>query len=83
MEYLNFLVDDSDLDTDLSQIEHLLQTAEAVRRDGRPRWFILTGLIHDLGKILCLCGEPQCGHPGRNQTGFFAPLRMTAGVASS
>src|SRR5215471_4454409 len=28
MEYLNTLVDDSDPDTDLSQIEHLLQTAE-------------------------------------------------------
>ena len=27
--------------------------------DGHPRWFILTGLIHDLGKILCLFGEPQ------------------------
>ena len=59
MEYLNTLVDDSDPDTDLSQIEHLMQTAEAIRRDGHPRWFILTGLIHDLGKILCLSGEPQ------------------------
>ena len=59
MEYLNALVDDSDPDTGLSQIEHLLQTAEAVRRDGHPRWFILAGLIHDLGKILCLWGEPQ------------------------
>jgi inositol oxygenase len=59
MEFLNTLVDDSDPDTDLSQIEHLLQTAEAVRADGHPRWFILTGLIHDLGKILCLFGEPQ------------------------
>jgi inositol oxygenase len=59
MEFLNTLVDDSDPDTDLSQIEHLMQTAEAVRRDGHPRWFILTGLIHDLGKILCLFGEPQ------------------------
>lgn len=59
MEYLNTLVDDSDPDTDLSQIEHLLQTAEAIRQDGHPRWFILTGLIHDLGKILCLFGEPQ------------------------
>jgi inositol oxygenase len=59
MEYLNTLVDDSDPDTDLTQIEHLLQTAEAIRRDQRPRWFILTGLIHDLGKILCLWGEPQ------------------------
>ena len=59
MEYLNTLVDDSDPDTDLSQIEHLLQTAEACRRDALPRWFILTGLIHDVGKILCLWGEPQ------------------------
>jgi inositol oxygenase len=59
MEYLNTLVDDSDPDTDLSQIEHLMQTAEAIRADGHPRWFILTGLIHDLGKILCLYDEPQ------------------------
>ncbi len=59
MEYLNTLVDDSDPDTDLSQIEHLLQTAEAIRKDGHPRWFVLTGLVHDLGKILCLWGEPQ------------------------
>jgi inositol oxygenase len=59
MEFLNTLVDDSDPDTDLSQIEHLMQTSEAIRADGHPRWFILTGLIHDLGKILCLFGEPQ------------------------
>ena len=59
LEYLNTLVDDSDPDTDLSQLDHLLQTAEQIRRDGHPRWFILTGLIHDLGKILCLYGEPQ------------------------
>ena len=59
MEYLNTLVDESDPDTELSQIEHLLQTSEAARRDGRSDWFILTGLIHDLGKVLCLWGEPQ------------------------
>jgi inositol oxygenase len=59
MEFLNNLVDDSDPDTDLTQIEHLLQTAETIRADGHPRWFILTGLIHDLGKILCLWDEPQ------------------------
>ncbi len=52
LEYLNTLVDDSDPDTDLSQLDHLLQTAEQIRRDGQPRWFILAGLIHDLGKIL-------------------------------
>ncbi len=59
LEYLNTLVDDSDPDTDLSQIEHNLQTAEAIRRDGHPDWFVLTGLVHDLGKVLCLYGEPQ------------------------
>jgi inositol oxygenase len=58
-EYLNTLVDDSDPDTDLSQIEHLLQTSEAIRRDGHPRWFVLAGFIHDLGKVLCLYGESQ------------------------
>jgi inositol oxygenase len=58
-DYLNTLVDDSDPDTDLTQIEHLLQTSEAIRRDGHPRWFILAGFIHDLGKVLCLYGEPQ------------------------
>ena len=59
LEFLNTLVDSSDPDTSLAQIEHLLQTAEAIRRDGHPRWFILTGLIHDFGKVLCLFGEPQ------------------------
>jgi inositol oxygenase len=58
-DFLNTLVDESDPDTDLSQIEHLLQTSEAIRRDGHPRWFVLTGFIHDLGKVLCLYGEPQ------------------------
>ena len=59
MEFLNTLVDDSDPDTDLTQIEHLLQTAEAIRKNGHPRWFILAGFLHDLGKVLCLYGEPQ------------------------
>lgn len=59
LEFLNTLVDSSDPDTSLPQIEHLFQTAEAIRRDGHPRWFILTGLIHDFGKVLCLFGEPQ------------------------
>ena len=58
-EYLNTLVDDSDPDTDLTQIEHLMQTSEAIRKDGHPRWMVLTGFVHDLGKVLCLYGEPQ------------------------
>lgn len=63
-EYLNTLVDDSDPDTDLTQIEHLLQTSEAMRANNEPRWMILTGFVHDLGKVLCLYGEPQWGVVG-------------------
>ena len=40
--------------TSLSQIDHLLQTAEAIRRDGKPEWMQMTGLVHDLGKLLFL-----------------------------
>ncbi|WP_437486731.1 inositol oxygenase family protein [Sorangium sp. So ce1014] len=59
LELLDQVVDDSDPDTELSQIAHALQSAEAARRDGQPRWFVLTALIHDAGKILCTWGEPQ------------------------
>ena len=59
LDYLNTLVDDSDPDIELDQLQHLLQTSEAIRRDGHPDWFVLTGLLHDLGKVLCLFGEPQ------------------------
>jgi inositol oxygenase len=59
LDYLNTLVDDSDPDIDLSQLQHLLQTSESIRAAGHPDWFVLTGLIHDLGKVLCLFGEPQ------------------------
>jgi inositol oxygenase len=59
LDFLDTLVDDSDPDISLSQSEHLLQTAEAVRADHHEDWFVLIGLIHDLGKILCLFGEPQ------------------------
>lgn len=53
---LNTLVDESDPDTSVGQIEHLLQTAEAIRRDGKPDWMQITGLIHDLGKLICFFG---------------------------
>ena len=66
MEYLNQLVDESDPDTQLNQIEHLLQSAEALRKDKCPDWMILTGLIHDLGKVLILFNEPQVGKKNQN-----------------
>nr|BAJ98201.1 predicted protein [Hordeum vulgare subsp. vulgare] len=54
-ELLDTLVDQSDPDTENGQIIHLLQTAEAIRRQYPGEeydWFHLTGLIHDLGKVL-------------------------------
>ncbi|KAF8400907.1 hypothetical protein HHK36_014210 [Tetracentron sinense] len=52
-ELLNEFVDESDPDLDEPQIEHLLQTAEAIRKDYPDEdWLHLTGLIHDLGKVL-------------------------------
>jgi inositol oxygenase len=59
LDYLNALVDDSDPDIELDQLQHLLQTSEAIRADGHEDWFVLTGLLHDIGKVLCLYGEPQ------------------------
>jgi inositol oxygenase len=58
-QFLNQLVDDSDPDTDLDQFQHLLQTSEAIRRDGHPDWMVMVGLVHDMGKVLCLFDEPQ------------------------
>ena len=59
MEFLDEFIDESDPDTELGQSEHLLQTAESIRRAGLPDWFVLTGLVHDLGKVLCSFDEPQ------------------------
>ncbi|CAL9084368.1 inositol oxygenase [Musa troglodytarum] len=63
VELLNEFVDESDPDLDEPQIEHLLQSAEAIRRDYPDQdWLHLTALIHDLGKVLlhpAFGGEPQ------------------------
>ncbi|TYG77683.1 hypothetical protein ES288_D03G214700v1 [Gossypium darwinii] len=54
-ELLNEIVDESDPDLDEPQIQHLLQSAEAIRKDyPNEDWLHLTALIHDLGKILVL-----------------------------
>lgn len=45
--------------TNMSQMEHLLQTAEAIRLDGKPEWMQVVGLVHDLGKLLYFF-DSQC-----------------------
>jgi len=54
-EALNSMIDASDPDINLPQIDHLLQAGEALRRKYPGEeydWLHLTGFIHDLGKIL-------------------------------
>jgi len=51
---LEEIIDDSDPDTNLTQLQHGLQTAEAIRREyPDEEWLQIAGLIHDLGKVLC------------------------------
>jgi len=58
LKYLNEIIDDSDPDTDLTQVQHAIQTAESSRKhkeynnEDEYDWLHVTCLIHDLGKIL-------------------------------
>jgi len=60
---LDKLVDESDPDTDASQMQHALMTAEAIRKKypaAEYQWLHVVGLIHDLGKVLSIkWKEPQ------------------------
>mmetsp|Transcript_33375 Transcript_33375/g.51856 ORF Transcript_33375/g.51856 Transcript_33375/m.51856 type:complete len:317 (+) Transcript_33375:82-1032(+) len=64
-EALQGYVDSSDPDTELPNMIHMLQTAEAIRAKGYPDWMQLTGLLHDMGKIMYLWGEARDGQIGR------------------
>ncbi|XP_063690131.1 inositol oxygenase-like isoform X2 [Bolinopsis microptera] len=60
MDVVAKLVDESDPDTSLPNDIHMYQTAERIREAHPDQpWFALVGLIHDLGKVLALHGEPQ------------------------
>lgn len=60
LEMLNNLVDESDPDISLPNIIHAFQTAQRARAEFPEHdWLHLTGLIHDLGKIMAFYGEPQ------------------------
>jgi inositol oxygenase len=60
IDLLDNFVDDSDPDVETWNIIHAFQTAEKIRKDYPDEdWMHLTGLLHDLGKVLCVWGEPQ------------------------
>jgi inositol oxygenase len=60
LDMLNDLVDDSDPDIDLPNSVHAYQTAERIRKlHPNEDWMHLTALIHDIGKIMPIWGQPQ------------------------
>jgi len=72
---LDDFTDLSDPDTSLPNSLHALQTAEAIRQVGTyPDWFILCGLIHDMGKILFMNG---CDEDGTSKTTQWAVVGDT------
>ncbi len=71
---LNDLIDVSDPDLDLPNIQHLAQSAEAIRKDNRPDWMQLVGLIHDLGKMLYIKGCDEDGTSQNEQWGLVGDI---------
>ena len=74
MAHLNELIDVSDPDLDLPNVQHLIQSAEAIRADERPDWMQLVGLIHDLGKIMFLWGSDEDGTSQNEQWGMVGDV---------
>ncbi len=74
MAKLNELVDVSDPDLDLPNVQHLIQSAEAIRADNRPDWMQLVGLIHDLGKMMFVKGCDADGTSQAEQWGMVGDV---------
>ncbi len=74
MEKLNDLIDVSDPDLELPNVQHLIQSAEALRADNRPDWMQLVGLIHDLGKVMYLWGCDEDGTSQSEQWGLVGDV---------
>ena len=74
MDHLNDLIDVSDPDLDLPNVQHLIQSAEAIRADQRPDWMQLVGLIHDLGKVMFLWGSDADGTSQDEQWGMVGDV---------
>ena len=65
LEKLEAFVDRSDPDLSLPNLQHALQTAERARAAGKPDWFVLTALIHDVGKMMFVFGRAEDGMGGK------------------
>lgn len=58
-------VDRSDPDTSFPNSAHMLQAAEAARAQGKPEWFQLVALVHDIGKIMYKWSSWEDGQGGK------------------
>ena len=61
LEHLDKFVDLSDPDMSLPNSHHIFQIAEKARNDNKPDWFIMTCILHDLGKIMYIYGNKENG----------------------
>jgi hypothetical protein len=58
LEKLNDLIDESDPDANFPNMIHAFQTAERARKEYPEHdWLHLTGLIHDMGKVMAFYGK--------------------------
>eukprot|EP01134_Creolimax_fragrantissima_P005612 CFRG5612T1 len=74
LRLLGNLTDVSDPDLHLPNVQHLLQSAESIRSDGRPDWMQLVGLIHDLGKVMYMWGCDEDGTSQNEQWGLVGDV---------
>lgn len=64
LQLCDTFVDRSDPDTLLPNSIHMLQAAEACRAAGKPDWFCLCALLHDIGKLMYKWGSCEDGQGG-------------------
>ena len=74
MEKLNALIDVSDPDLTLPNVQHLIQAAEGAREAGEPDWMQLVALIHDMGKVMYLWGADEDGTSQAEQWGLIGDV---------
>ena len=70
LDIISKFIDISDPDISLSNVHHLFQAAEKARADGQAKWFQLTCLLHDMGKIMCKWGCDEDGTSMATQWGI-------------
>ena len=69
LQSLSRIIDKSDPDTTVPNIEHAFQTAEGIRNANLPDWMQLAGLLHDLGKVMYIKGCKEDGTDVTTQYG--------------